>query len=192
MEMWAWAREFWSDLYEKIGDPEPLPTTVRQASWWWRVHMMVPEETKFDVYVWAQGFAWQELLKDVLNETVDRAGLEARLAYRPWESPEKEIVYRQAVEQKRIPPLSTDWGQYMIFHQVGEIPGLTGLPLLGWDERPEALPSQIFEEYDAKIVQLGTAKGSSKSRNNKERRGVVRQATTDAPQESPKERTRRG
>ena len=66
------------------------------------MHLMVPEVSKFDVFVWAQAFVWRELLKDVLDEAVDLAGLEAYLAYRPWESTEKEFAYSHAVVQRRI------------------------------------------------------------------------------------------
>ena len=41
MEMWAWAKEFWADLAEKLGDAVPAPPTVRQVRWWWRLHLVV-------------------------------------------------------------------------------------------------------------------------------------------------------
>ena len=153
MEMWAWIREFRADPAEKQEDPGASPPTVRQVRWWWRVHLVVPEVIKFDVYVWAQAFAWQEMLKDVFDELVNMAGLEAKLAYRPWESTKKERRYLQAIDQMRIPVPANVWEEFLLFSRV-RATGQPETPLLGYGaklNRPESnsmLPSQIYAETD--------------------------------------------
>ena len=149
MEMWAWAREFWADLAEKLGDPEPPLPTVRLARWWWRVHLLVPEETRFDVYIWAQAFSWRELLQDVLDETADMTGLSAYLAYRPWESADQRFAYVQAVGQKRIPLPPNAWEEYLLSRRVRKVTGQPEEPALRQgvtSARVEARPSDIYAE----------------------------------------------
>jgi hypothetical protein len=155
MEMWAWATGFWADLAEKLGDQVPPPPTVRKARWWWRIHLVVPEVTKFDVYIWAQAFEWQELLKDVLDEPVDLAGLEAYLAYRQWESAEKKTAYTHALVQERIPSAPNIWGEYLLRMRVREVTGQHVGPLLGYRSQSDhlyALPSQIYLETVQELV----------------------------------------
>ena len=156
MEMWAWAREFWSDLAETLGEPEPPPTTVREFRWWWRVASLVPKVSKFDVYVWAQAFVWQELLKEVLGEPVNLAGLEAYLAYRPWEGAEKLSAYNDAIAKKRIPSPPDIWDEGMLRRRIKGAIGQVHTPLLGFGGDPsgriDKLPSTVFKECAHDLV----------------------------------------
>ena len=68
IEMWAWYKEFWTSVATTLNRPEPPPPTVRQARWWWRVHLAVPEmEVQMNVYCWAEAFGRRELLHGVLG-----------------------------------------------------------------------------------------------------------------------------
>lgn len=152
MDMWAWAGEFWADLAGKLGDPEPPRPTVRLACWWWRVHLLVPEESRLDVYVWAQAFSRRELLQDILGETVDMTGLSAYLAYRPWESAEKRFVYVQAVENDRIPLPPNAWEEYLLSRRVRKMAGRSEGPAIGRGLTADRLVARSSEIY-AETVQ---------------------------------------
>lgn len=181
MEMWAWAKEFWADLAEKLGDAEPPPPTVRQARWWWRVHLLVPEESRFDVYIWAQAFLWREMLHDVLDETADMTGLSAYLAYRPWASAEQRITYGQAVGQKRIPLPPNAWEEYLLSRRARKATGQTEEPALEQgvtSDRLEARPSEIYAETVQGFV--------AKSADFNKRVGAFREREEQAKLRSPR------
>ena len=174
MEMWAWAREFWADLAEKLGDTEPPHPTVRRACWWWRVHSLVPEESMFDVYIWAQAFSWRELRHDVLDETVDMTGLSAYLAYRPWESAGKRFAYVQAVGHQRVPSPPNAWEEYLLSRRVRRVTGQPEEPALGnglMADRLEARPSEIYaetvEEFIAKSADFHKRVGAFREREER-------------------------
>ena len=75
---------------------------MRQARWWWRVHLAAPNLQTDEVWYLAQRFSNRELEHDLLNKSFHIADLETHLAYRPWESPEKLSIYRQAIERQAI------------------------------------------------------------------------------------------
>jgi len=94
------------------GSDERLPT-VRQARWWWRVHLAVPEmETKINVYLWAEEFCRLELYQHVLGKPMDAAGLEAYLAYKPWTDEGSLAIYNEALFSGRIPYLPDPFEEF--------------------------------------------------------------------------------
>ena len=59
----------------------PLPT-VRQARWWWRVHLAAPDVTDpMDLFLLAQRFVIREILSDLLGQSAEMRDLDAHLAY---------------------------------------------------------------------------------------------------------------
>ena len=79
------------------------PPTIRQARWWWRVHLVAPGMREDDLYWLAQGFVVRELARDVLGVVVKFDDLEAHLAYRPWEDSSRLSAYMDAVDNGLIP-----------------------------------------------------------------------------------------
>ena len=148
-EMWSWANEFWAVVAILLNKPKPALPTVRQARWWWRVHLALPEvENKLDIYLWAGDFVRYELFKDVLGEAVDLAGLDAILAYKPWESLEKKGLYWLALNDGRIPFPPNIWTEYPLVERLREETKEPGLEVNYGVifARIEALPSQLFME----------------------------------------------
>ena len=82
------------------------PPTVRQARWWWRVHLAAPDLRPHETWCLAQRFSNREVAYDLLNKPFHIADLEAHLAYRPWESPGKLSIYRKAIGKGAIPAIS--------------------------------------------------------------------------------------
>ena len=109
MKMWA----FWKSgrgfdlMMNGVNLPMPAPT-VREARWWWRVHLADPELGYFDVWCFAERFVTREVARAFLGNTLDPldvADLEAHLAFRPWTDEESRRNYQEAIETGRIPPL---------------------------------------------------------------------------------------
>ena len=80
--------------------------TFRAVRWWWKVHLAAPELSAIEVRSLATGFEIREVMHDILNEPLMMKDLDAFLAFRPWSSAEKRMVYLAAIEQGLIPELS--------------------------------------------------------------------------------------
>ena len=149
LETWTWLTKFWKGVAEQLDDPEPLPPTVRQVRWWWRVHLAVPDEDNLvNIFVWAEAFVEYELLRDVLEVKMDMAGMTPYLAYKPWKSDEEgREEYRQAVGTfGRLPDT---WDDVLRFDRLRQANKPTQLPL-GYDvipTNPFVPPSQTLKEW---------------------------------------------
>ena len=114
---------------------EPLAPTVRQARWWWRVHLAAPDLDPVDVWYLAQRFVSRELACDALGEPEGFADLEAQLSYKPWDGWPKDSenleIYRHAVEIGRIPQLRSFGGR---------------IPLVQYDKTESELVNLILEQ----------------------------------------------
>jgi hypothetical protein len=100
------ATKYWQILTKELEEPVP---TVRQVRWCWRVHLALPEVDGKDIILWAEAFVRYELLRDVLGNTVDMAGITAYLSHKPWTSDKSKEEYTKAVVEGRIPRLSDIW-----------------------------------------------------------------------------------
>ena len=135
----------------------PSPT-VRQARWWWSVHLALPELNRpknlVDVLAFAQPFVVKEMLHDLLGEPLDLSALEAHLAFKPWASPERLSAYVTAYESGSIPGRHASEGFFdamRIAKAVG-IPGAAGVGAwISTASDPETLwrclPSRHIEQF---------------------------------------------
>ena len=108
LDMWVWVRESGPFPAMRFAVPPP---SVRQAQWWWRVHLACPEIGRGLVWGIAQSFVARELIHERLGEPLLVADIEAYLAYKPWLSEQRE-VYAQALQAGRVPhlhPIKRDW-----------------------------------------------------------------------------------
>jgi hypothetical protein len=96
--MWVWVRD--KGPFPGRHGTMPLPS-IRQARWWWRIHLIDPEMDNEHVWHWAQQFVARELVHDLLDAPMALADLEAVLAYRAWR-PESREAYDQAIQAGRI------------------------------------------------------------------------------------------
>ena len=91
-----------------IGVP-PMPApTVREARWWWRVHLAAPDLSNAKVWNLGNTFSLCEMAHHVLGRPSELGDLEAYLAYRPWTSDQAQKEYQRAIEAGHIPGLRTD------------------------------------------------------------------------------------
>ena len=104
--MWAYAKELSADLDWSLQYSVPLPPpSVRLVHWWWRVHQAAPDETRFFVWMWGRELWRCDLYKDVLGKPADPSGIEAYLAYKPWQNPKQQDIYDRAIKRGTISPL---------------------------------------------------------------------------------------
>ena len=103
LEFWRFALE--SSVYPLEDTAVALPS-VREARWWWRVHLADPDLEMSGVLNLAKAFELRELFHDVLGIPLEVEDLEALLGYKPWQDDEKLHVYLRAIEEKRIPFIS--------------------------------------------------------------------------------------
>ena len=103
----AFLLEVWKQLTRSRQEPSTQMPTVRQARWWWRVHLAVPEVIDpMDVFYLAERFVFRELLIDVLGQPNNMRDLEAHLAYKPWVDERNRLEYHTDIKFKGfIPPL---------------------------------------------------------------------------------------
>jgi len=91
--------------------PPPMklpPPTFRQAKWWWRIHLAVPDVEFEDLYWLSQRFVDRELAQTVLGIPATYADLEAHLAYQPWHCEDCLEIYLTAVQEQQIPQISQE------------------------------------------------------------------------------------
>ena len=104
--MWAYAKELSADLEWSLQYSVPLPPpSVRLVHWWWRVHQAAPDETRFFVWMWGRELWRCDLYKDILGKPADPSGIEAYLAYKPWQNPKQQDIYDRAIKRGTISPL---------------------------------------------------------------------------------------
>ena len=84
-----------------------LIATVRQACWWWRIHLAIPDLDEWYLWILGNAYAFREIAHEVLEEPLDLQDLDAFLAFRPWEDGKNE-AYQKAVARGRIPVLRSD------------------------------------------------------------------------------------
>ena len=139
--------------------------TVRQARWWWRMHLAVPEmEDKRNVYLWAKEACKQELYRDLLDKPLNLSGFNAYLAYQPWVNAENEMAYKTAWSEGRIAPPTIRFEEFVgdatsrsealdkaskVGEYLGDLPGgIDGL-------NPGRLPVEIMNEtLNARVEML--------------------------------------
>ena len=128
--------------------------TVRQARWWWRVHLALPDLTNLpDIWVISSIFSQRDLLQYVLKKTDPMYDLEAMLMYSPWESDASWETYVADITDGLIDAP----GHPLPFHGIktlqrmaeeGEIPKHHSYEsILGF---PRWLPSHLSERPDRK------------------------------------------
>ena len=149
LKMWLFAKE-----HPWLGGLSP---TVRQVSWWWRVHQAALEICNpLDLILLAQRFAFREMVQDVLGEPMELGDLEAHLAYHPWEDDRRD-VYLLAVEDDRIPPLRLDHAQMLrnvdrLKNILNTTPDVTFLDYISIGVNPEC-PELLFSQQIERLVQ---------------------------------------
>ena len=162
--MWQEVRELWAML-SKFGyyRGEERRPSVREAVWWWRVHLAVPEmEVKMNVYGWAEMCVRLELYQDVLGKTADFSGVEAYLAYKPWVDEARLNIYNLALLEGRITYLPDNFEEFggdvelatrrerQVMRYMAASPG--GIN----PSKPEILPMEHLSRNLAEIVRIGT------------------------------------
>lgn len=95
--------------------PEP---TVRQARWWWRVHLAAPEiRDPDDLILLAQRFVSREIAHDILGSPLDLGDLQALLAYKRWRNDARRERYLAATTEGRIPALRPNHEQSVTWEE---------------------------------------------------------------------------
>jgi len=104
LQMWAWVREGGALPFGAIGRGyfAPVPT-AREATWWWRIHLVDPQLDNPSVWQVAGRFAQREWAQVFQGKPLALSDLEAFLAYRPWRSEENKKTYERAIKEGRIP-----------------------------------------------------------------------------------------
>lgn len=93
----------WAYFQDDMKDHWKLPwLSVRQAHWWWKVHLTDSGIGTEDAFWLAQRFVIREQIRDVLGYKLELGDLEAHLAYRPWAGEENRNRYLEAVKDGRI------------------------------------------------------------------------------------------
>jgi hypothetical protein len=165
LSMWREIQELRAQLnLTHLIIPRRAPT-VRQARWWWRVHLAVPEmEDKLNVYLWAKEACKQELYRDLLGKPLNLSGFNAYLAYQPWANAENEMAYTTAWSEGRVAPPPIPFEEFVgdvdsraealdraskVGEYLGDLPGgIDGL-------NPGKLPVEImYETLDARVEML--------------------------------------
>ena len=188
LDMWREIKELGALLHSAHLVTVKHAPTVRQARWWWRVHLAVPEmEVKLNVYLWAEEICRQELYRDLLEKPMDLAGIDAYLAYQPWASPENEAAYTAARREDRIPGLPDSFDETISRDagaavgptpagEAGEVSGYRPETPAGIDalhpgrepvenmkqalERYTQVAVEVIREREARIAELEAATGS--------------------------------
>ncbi len=83
---------------------EYVRPTIRQAKWFWRVSMAVPDQELSEREAVARLFAIWEAVGGRTKEVT--RSLEGFLTFAPWRSPENMQEYAKAIDEKVIPALS--------------------------------------------------------------------------------------
>ena len=92
-----WRRIWDGDRWEELGHP-----SVREAVWWWRVHLAAPDLELRKVEIWARRFALRELSQILFGDPSDVEDIYQALAYRDWESDDQRKIYERAISAGRI------------------------------------------------------------------------------------------
>ena len=109
--IWAFNRVYRFTSEEGVSLPEPI---VRQAKWWWRLHLAIPEAELQSVYLLAQRFTLRDLASDWLGIGFNVRDLEAYIAYRPWAGDDRREAYEAATQSGSVPALyslEVEWVQ---------------------------------------------------------------------------------
>ena len=133
-----------------LSEPIQIPTeslpTVREARWWWRVHLALPDLGNEDIQSISTAFAYEEMRHDVFGLSSDFDGLEAVVSLRPWEGDEAVTSYYQAVREGVVPlvrpSVGASWGNdnKKFLDSVNLTSRLRGWPS---EDYPHLLPSQL-------------------------------------------------
>ena len=119
LKMWQFDLEFQAMLWrDHDWRNHRRPVTVRLARWWWWVHLAVSDAECLDVHIWAEEFTRRERYEVLLNRPRDVSGVEAYLAYRPWDGPEKFAVYERALSEGWIADLPNSWPEGNLEEQL--------------------------------------------------------------------------
>jgi hypothetical protein len=122
--------------------------TVREAKWYWRVHLALPDLEPIDLIPIGTAFAFREYESQFSGGAIQVADLEGLLAWRPWLTEELRENYYKAVERGVIPRVENhgvSWGSEASNFVQGLI--YSG----GWPDsyEPHKLPSD-FNRYERK------------------------------------------
>jgi len=101
LRMWAFAED--GGVTPHISASENVllaANTFRDAKWWWRIHLAVPDISLFDVHWLARKLASLERT----NLQVPTEDIQAFLAYRPWMDDSSRMRYKQYIESNCIRP----------------------------------------------------------------------------------------
>ena len=94
------------------GPPRPpynqLMPTVRQACWWWRVHLAARDMDMEKVWIMGTLYAIRELVSQLSRERLELGDLDAYLVHKPWEGESQESRYRRLIAQGRIPAIRSN------------------------------------------------------------------------------------
>lgn len=99
-----------SQLYEEHpGIERPKPPrghgpTVREMLWCWRVHCAMPDLPPGTVIGWAGQLTNADIAQNVFGDPYDWTGVQALLAYKPWENKERRREYAEDIKGGIIPP----------------------------------------------------------------------------------------
>jgi hypothetical protein len=128
-----------------------LTATVRQARWWWQVHLAAPDISLLDAYWLAQRFSFRELTHDILGVPFEVDDLEAVLAYRPWTGPRANKRYVDAINSKRIQPVPID--EVDLADRIGDATKQTPLIGIGGE-----LGGRLYSQTLCLLVELNREK----------------------------------
>ena len=133
-------------ITEMMVMPTPWPVShrpsIQEVLWWWRIRLAAPSLGLVTVAHLAVGCMFRELVGLLHDRPPRLDDVYWYLAFRPWESDEKQELYQAALNAQKVPKLIIQWhwklGQQFIREDVEDLDfGLSienREPDLTWEE----------------------------------------------------------
>ena len=118
--------------------------TVREATWACRLRHVIPQGSSDqplkEVTKYARMYARHERAAKALDQPLDTASLDGRLAFTPWESPDAQLLYSTMEYIDRVPYLESaddmwDWEEFMALDEEAAL-----------DEKGSELLGRVLEQ----------------------------------------------